>query len=188
MGAFAEARYFAWERLEADQHFPVKAHSLSAEHILGNAETARPFIGGPVLLVRLAPVDYHHVHYPDDGQDLGPRSAGAPPWTVNWHALLNKQDILFRNERHINTWKHANFGRLAFVEVGALSVGRIRTSSSPGCPFPARRGKVGLSFRRLGHRRFGEQGTWRPSDDLLEHTNEGVETLVRLANLWAAGL
>jgi phosphatidylserine decarboxylase len=54
MGAFAEARYLAWHTLAADQQFPIKGHSLSAEHILGNAERARPFIGGPVFLVRLA--------------------------------------------------------------------------------------------------------------------------------------
>src|SRR5436190_22906322 len=30
MGAFAEARYFGWERVERDQQFPVKGHSLSA--------------------------------------------------------------------------------------------------------------------------------------------------------------
>ena len=30
MGAFAEARYFAWEQSMADQGFPVKGHSLDA--------------------------------------------------------------------------------------------------------------------------------------------------------------
>jgi phosphatidylserine decarboxylase len=65
MGAFAEARYFAWDKLDPEQQFPVKGHSLSADRILGTTERARPFIAGPVLLVRLAPVDYHHVHYPD---------------------------------------------------------------------------------------------------------------------------
>ena len=58
MGAFAEARYFGWERLEDDQKFPLKGHSLSARRILGNEERARPFIGGPVILARLSPMDY----------------------------------------------------------------------------------------------------------------------------------
>ena len=49
MGAFAEAHYLAWDKLETEQHFPVKAHSLSADQILGNAQWAGPFIGGPVL-------------------------------------------------------------------------------------------------------------------------------------------
>ena len=70
MGAFAEARYFGWERLEDDQEFPLKGHSLSARRILGNEERARPFIGGPIILARLSPMDYHHVHYPDDGITL----------------------------------------------------------------------------------------------------------------------
>jgi hypothetical protein len=31
MDAFAEARYLAWDRVDAEQQFPVKGHSLSAE-------------------------------------------------------------------------------------------------------------------------------------------------------------
>jgi hypothetical protein len=42
MGAFAEARYFAWETVETRQEFPVKGHSLSAEQILApNQQIAR---------------------------------------------------------------------------------------------------------------------------------------------------
>jgi phosphatidylserine decarboxylase len=180
MGAFAEARYLAWDRLEPDQRFPVKGHSLRAEHILGNADRARPFIGGPVLLVRLAPVDYHHVHYPDDGTTLDHDRLGRRLWTVNWHALLSKQDILFSNERHINILETRNFGRLAFVEIGALSVGRIVQVHPLDVPF--QRGEEKSVFRFGGSAivLFGEQGTWRPCDDLLEHTKKGVETLLRL--------
>jgi phosphatidylserine decarboxylase len=70
-------------------------------------------------------MDYHHVHYPDDGETLDQARVGRRLWTVNWHALLNQEDILFRNERQINILQTSNFGRLAFVEVGAMSVGRI---------------------------------------------------------------
>jgi phosphatidylserine decarboxylase len=125
MGACAEARYFGWRKLDEHQLFPVKGSSLSAEQILGNRERARAFIGGPVLLARLSPVDYHHVHYPDDGMTLDNDRLGRSLWTVNWHALQNKPDILFRNERQINILQTNIFGRVAFVEVGALSVGRI---------------------------------------------------------------
>jgi len=75
--------------------------------------------------VRLAPVDYHHVHYPDHGRTLDHDRRGHRLWTVNWRALLSKPDILFTNERNINILETRNFGRLGFVEVGALSVGRI---------------------------------------------------------------
>ncbi len=180
MGAFAEARYFAWDRLEAEQRFPVKGHSLSPEQILGNAQRARPFTGGPVLLVRLAPVDYHHVHYPDHGRTLDHDRRGHRLWTVNWHALLNQPDILFSNERNINILETRHFGRLGFVEVGALSVGRIVQVHPLDAPF--QRGEEKSVFRFGGSAIvvFGEPGMWRPSDDLVAHTKEGVETLVRL--------
>jgi phosphatidylserine decarboxylase len=187
MGAFAEARYFAWERVAPHQTFPIKGHSLSAEQILGDAARARPFAGGPVLLARLSPVDYHHVHYPDDGRTLHNAHLGHRLWTVNWHALQDKDDILFRNERRLNILETRNFGRLAFVEVGALSVGRIVQVHPLDAPF--RRGEEKSVFRFGGSAIvvFGEAGAWRPAGDLLSHTQEGVETLVRLGETIALG-
>jgi phosphatidylserine decarboxylase len=180
MGAFAEARYLAWNRLDPGQEFPVKGFSLNAEEILGKAQRARPFIGGPVLLARLAPVDYHHVHYPDHGMTLDQDRLGGRLWTVNWHALRNKPDILFSNERRINVLETRNFGRLGFVEVGALSVGRIVQVHPVEMPF--RRGEEKSVFRFGGSAIvvFGEPGAWQPADDLIAHTKEGVETFVRL--------
>jgi phosphatidylserine decarboxylase len=182
MGAFAEARYFGWERLASNQEFPIKGHSLSAQRILGNDDQARPFIGGPIILARLSPMDYHHVHYPDDGTTLSQDQLGYRLWTVNWHALLNKHDILFSNERQINILETRNFGRLAFVEVGALSVGRIIQVHARSSPFQRGEEKSVFKFGGSAVVVFGEPGTWRPSDDLLEHTQEGVETLVRLGD------
>jgi phosphatidylserine decarboxylase len=180
MGAFAEARYFAWDHVESDQTFPIKGHSLSAARILGKPERALPFAGGPVLLARLSPVDYHHVHYPDDGLTLEHGHLGHRLWTVNWHALQSKDDILFRNERRLNILETRNFGRLAFVEIGALSVGRIVQVHPLDKSF--RRGEEKSVFRFGGSAIivFGEAGAWSPCDDLLAHTQEGIETLARL--------
>ena len=69
-----------------------------------------------MLLARLAPVDYHHVHYFDDGETLHHGWQGRRLWTVNWHALQNKPDILLRNERRINILKTQNFGANGFVQ------------------------------------------------------------------------
>jgi phosphatidylserine decarboxylase len=183
MGAFAEARYFAWESLRANQRFPVKGHSLSAERILGSPERARPFVGGPVILARLSPMDYHHLHYPDDGETLGQDWLGRRLWTVNWHALLHQDDILFRNERQINFLRTRNFGQLAFVEIGALSVGRIIQVHPRDTAFRRGEEKSVFDFGGSAVVVFGEPGAWRPADDLLEHTRDGVETFLRLGEL-----
>ena len=54
-----------------------------------------------MLIVRLAPVDYHHMHYPDDGTTRDHQRLGRRLWTVNWHALQSKPDILFANEAEV---------------------------------------------------------------------------------------
>lgn len=185
MAAFAEARYFGWEQVQPDQEFPIKGVSLNAKAILGSAERAAPFSGGPVLLARLSPLDYHHVHYPDDGSTVETKRLGRSLWTVQWHALLNQPDILVRNERQIDILKTSNFGKLAFVEVGAMSVGRIVQVHPLSTPF--RRGEEKSVFKFGGSAIivFGERGRWRPTDDILEHTPKGVETLVRLGDVAA---
>jgi phosphatidylserine decarboxylase len=180
MGAFAEARYFAWERLEPEQTFPVTGRSLSAAHILGKAERAWPYFGGPVLLARLSPADYHHVHYPDDGKMFAHARRGGRLWPVNWRALQNKKEILFQNERQIHTLQTRNFGRLAFVEVGGLSVGRIVQVHPLTTAFCRGAEKSVFTFGGSAVIVFGEPGRWRPCDDLLQHTKDGIETLVRL--------
>jgi phosphatidylserine decarboxylase len=120
MGAFAEARYFGWNAVDNDQRFPIKGTSLRAEDILGSKERADPYRGGPVILARLSPMDYHHLHYFDDGATLQTDRAGRSLWTVNSHALQHQPDILLRNERHIHVvetdtsarlplWKSARF-------------------------------------------------------------------------------
>jgi len=182
MGAFAEARYFAWEKVQPAQEFPIKGHSLEAEHLLGSADRARAFNGGPVMLARLAPVDYHHLHYPDDGTTIENQRLGKRLWTVNRNALQNQPDILFRNERKVQILETKNFGRLGFVEIGALSVGRIVQMHPLDLPFTRGEQKSVFRFGGSAVVLFGERGAWRPSDDLLQKTSEGVETLVRLGD------
>lgn len=188
MGAPAEARYFGWERFGPEQRFPVKGQSLAAADILGDAERAKPFLGGPVLLMRLSPVDYHHVHYPDDGRTVDHERLGRSIWTVTWPAVQNKPDIYIRNERQVNILQTAHFGRLGFVEFGALTVGRIVQRHPLDRPFARGAQKSVFKFGGSAVAIFGEPGAWRPADDILEHTPEGMETIVRLGEPVATSL
>jgi phosphatidylserine decarboxylase len=180
MAAFAEARYFGWRTVDPDQRFPVKSHTLAAEDILRSAEQAEMFRSGPVLLARLSPMDYHHVHYPDDGKTLYEDWRGRRLWTVNWHALLNQENILFTNERQIHILETANFGVMGFVEVGAMSVGRITQTHPTDIPFARGAEKAVFKFGGSAIVVFGEAGKWSPCADILDHTQKGIETLVRL--------
>jgi phosphatidylserine decarboxylase len=180
MGAFGEARYFGWEMVDPAQRFPVKGVSLRAEEILGSKQRSSAFEGGPVILARLSPMDYHHLHYPDDGATLETDWRGRPLWTVNWHALQSQPDILLRNERQIHILQTDHFGRLAFVEVGALSVGRIVQIHPTDRRYARGAEKSVFKFGGSAVVVFGERGAWRPWNDILNYTKKNIETLVRL--------
>jgi phosphatidylserine decarboxylase len=180
MGAFGEGRYFGWSQLDPGMAFPVKGAALAPAALLGSEERVRPFLGGPVILARLSPMDYHHLHFPDDGYVRDEARLGTRLWTVNPTALRNQPDILFRNERHIQWLQTTHFGRLAFVEVGALSVGRIVQMHDRKNPFKRGEEKSVFKFGGSAVVLFGEQGAWLPADDILTNTRKGFETFVRL--------
>jgi len=181
MGAPAEARYLGFDRITDQQVFPVKGYGLSAVNLLGSRDVAKPFIGGPLLLARLCPVDYHRFHFPDDGRTLSQFRVPGRLHSVNPMALRASDEVFIRNERQVAILQTQNFGRLAYVEVGAMCVGKI-IQSSPEGQKDFRRGEEKGYFLFGGSTVIvlGEPGAWAPDQDLLEQTAQGRECLVRL--------
>jgi phosphatidylserine decarboxylase len=188
MGAFGEGRYLGWERLDAGMTFPVKGSALEPLALLGTKQRVSFFDGGPVILARLNPTDYHHLHFPDDGRVVDDHRMGRRLFTVNPPALRNQPNLLFRNERHIQILETMHFGRLAFVEVGALSVGRIVQVHPKHTTF--RRGEEKSVFKFGGSAvvLFGQKDAWTPAADILEHTQQGMETYIHLGDTIAENL
>ncbi len=184
MPAFAEARYLAFDQIRAEQSFPVKGAYLTAEALLGGAEKARPFQDGPLLLARLCPTDYHRFHYPDEGTVEDHYRIGGALHSVNPLALAARGDILATNERQVTILNTQRFGKLAYIEVGALCVGKIvqthLTSGKPSSTFRRGEEKGYFLFGASTVIVIGEAGRWRPDLDLLEQTQQKRETLVRL--------
>jgi phosphatidylserine decarboxylase len=126
------------------------------------------------------------VHYFDDGQTVDHARLGRRLWTVNRNALQSKDDILFINERQINILETKNFSRVAFVEIGAMTVGRIAQVHPLDRPFQGGHEKAVFKFGGSAIVVFGEPGAWTPAQDLLENTNKGLETLLRLGETVAS--
>jgi phosphatidylserine decarboxylase len=182
MPAFSEARYLAFERVGLEVTFPVKGRFLTPRAILADAPDATAFEHGPLLVARLAPVDYHRFHFPDDGTTVNEYRIAGRLHSVNPFALGARGDILATNERHVSILDTANFGRSAMVEVGAMNVGRIVQTHPAGQPFERGDEKGFFCFGASTILLFGETGQWVPSADLLEQTALGRETLVRLGD------
>lgn len=179
LAAFAEGRYLGYGSLEKEAPVPIKGTLISPGLLLGSESAAVPFDGGPILISRLCPTDYHRFHFPDDGTVEEEFHLKGPFHSVNPVALGLKDDILVTNDRHVTLLSTKHFGHLAYVEVGALCVGRIVQTCS-GREFKRGDEKGYFLFGGSTVVVLGQKGRWIPSSDILEQTRLGRETLVRL--------
>lgn len=188
MGAFAEARYFGHAEINDDLKIPVKGSMLRAVDLIGNEKIAKDFIGGPLMIARLCPVDYHRYHYPDNGHTISSFSVAGNLHSVNPLALKLKNDIFIKNERRVSILETENFGKLAFIEVGATCVGKIVQSFDESSNFIKGEEKGYFLFGGSTVVVCGEKGMWSPSKDMLNNTVDGIETYIQLGDVVAEKL
>jgi phosphatidylserine decarboxylase len=181
MPAFSEARYFGYESVTDETTVPVKGKFLTAQGILGNKH-GDTFKDGPLMIARLCPVDYHRYHYPDDGVTSDAYFMHGDYHSVNPLALKFKSDIFISNERRVSILETANFGKLAYVEVGAVMVGKIVQSFDEKTSFKRGDEKGYFLFGGSTVIVLGEKGKWSPSQDMLENTKKGIETYIQLGD------
>jgi phosphatidylserine decarboxylase len=167
----------AWPCL-GGRELVVKHTRTTISALIGDAATASSFADPAVLLVRLAAADYHRCHFPAEGTASPARAAGSRLHSVHPIAL-EKGAPSFANYRMVTRLDTEAFGPLLIVEVGALTVGSIVQTFTPG--------RVGRGEEK-SHFRFGgsallmlaQSSRIRFDDDLVRSTAEGVESQVRV--------
>lgn len=182
LGAFAEGRVLAFNKIDVDHKYPVKGEFLTPELLLGNTNIAKDFLGGPIIIIRLCPIDYHHFHYPVDGKITDRYKLTGNYHSVNVLALKNRDDIFVKNEREITIIENINFGKMAYIEVGAMCVGKIiqKNPSSTNCVRGELKGhfEFGASTVIL----MGEKDKWSPSEDILKQSQKNIESYIKLGD------
>jgi phosphatidylserine decarboxylase len=182
MPAFSEARYFGHEKIDNDVKIPVKGKLLKSNDLLGGSKWSKTFEGGPLLVARLCPVDYHRYHYPLSGDTLDSFQIKGQYHSVNPLALKSKPEIFIINERRASILETEKFGKLAYIEVGAAMVGKIIQSHDEAAPHNKGDEKGYFLFGGSTVILLGEKGKWSPSEDILRNTNDGVETYLHLGD------
>ena len=180
--AFAEGRYLVYGSSRKEEAFAIKNDELDIQALLGRPEEVEAFVGGPVYVARLCPTDYHRFHFPDEGRLLRQYSVQGKLHSVNPLALLYKKDILSSNERVVSLLETKYFGLLAYIEIGAICVGKIyQTHSYPQRPAFSRGAEKGyFLFGASCVVVLGQKGRLLADEDLCEQTRAGIESKIEL--------
>nr|VFJ66352.1 MAG: phosphatidylserine decarboxylase [Candidatus Kentron sp. FM]VFJ67964.1 MAG: phosphatidylserine decarboxylase [Candidatus Kentron sp. FM]VFK10308.1 MAG: phosphatidylserine decarboxylase [Candidatus Kentron sp. FM] len=175
MPAFCEAFYLGWQSVSLYQPTYVKGKPYTVEQLFQDRKKASLFIDGPLIIARLAPYHYHWFHFPDDGQILDHYHIPGKLHSVDPIAIGQKPDILWTNKRDITILETENFGKIAYIEVGALTVGKIYQCNKTGEHFSRGQKKGYFSFGGSTVMVIGQNGIWSPCDEIIEHTKMGIE-------------
>ncbi len=177
--AFCEGRYLGFDSLENIKNFPVKGEYINIQSLI--QRDYPEFKKGPILICRLAPVDYHHFHFPDEGNIMESFRIEGNLNSVTPFSLKSNNDVFIKNERNISVLKTKHFSKLLYIEVGALTVGKI-IQTYEGDIF--KRGEV------KGHFKFGastviligEENSFKISSDIINNTKNEIETFIKLGD------
>lgn len=172
----ADGRALVIPRVEA-QRFSIKGSAVTLADLVGEP-LARRYLGGSMVIVRLAPADYHRFHFVETG-------TASEAWELGRHLhsvhpiALGSGAPSFRNHRMITQLSTASFGEILQIEIGALGVGTMEQTYRPG---PVERGQEKGMFRFGGSTAVVllEPGRVTLDADLVESSRQGLETFVKM--------
>ncbi|MCK5884281.1 MAG: phosphatidylserine decarboxylase [Bacteriovoracaceae bacterium] len=181
MPAFCEARYLGLSEVTDETTFPVKGKDYQAKKFLNNTKWESTFTGGPLIVARLCPTDYHRFHFIDNGKVLDHYKVKGPLHSVSPVAIKEYGDILASNKREVTIIETENFGKIAYIEVGAICVGAI-VQNYEGNSIKRGQEKGYFLFGGSTVVILGEKGAWKPSGDILSNSEQGIETYIQLGD------
>ena len=163
----------------SNSDFIIKGFRFDVFSFLDNPDLAQKYHDGALLIIRLAPVDYHRFHFPVSGNISLNKKIEGDYYSVNPFALRKKAQIFCLNKREYTILSNPLFGDIIMAEVGATMVGSIEQTF---------KGSSVNKGEEKGYFKFGgstvvmlfEKSKIHIDEDLLLHTAMGYETTVKM--------
>jgi len=177
-----DCRLMAFPTISLATELWIKGKDFSVERLFDDAELAKEFEGGSLCIFRLAPQDYHRYHSPCNGKFKKIKETGSHLFTVNPMAVREDFPVYTENKRYVCTIDSPEFGRVAYIIIGAMMVGSIKLTVNE---------EQNVSrFQEIGYFAFGGSTVicvFRPNTvqfeaDLLANSQSKLETLVRVGD------
>lgn len=166
-------------RIGRDSRLEIKGQSYTVESLLRNRKLACRYEGGYAFVFRLTVDNYHRYCYPAEGVKSSNVFLRGVYHTVN-PAAAERRPIYSENAREYTLLQTPRFGTLVQMEVGAMMVGKITNYHK--APRKVDRGEEKGRFEFGGSTviLLAQYGKVRPDADLLENTENGFETVIRM--------
>jgi phosphatidylserine decarboxylase len=114
--------------IDGDAVLQAKGHTYTVQALVGgDADLARPFLGGHFATLYLSPKDYHRIHMPCAGTLRRMIHVPGELFSVNPTTARGVPGLFARNERVVCVFDGGASGPFVLVLVGATIVGSMAT-------------------------------------------------------------
>lgn len=127
----ADGRYLFYEKISKEALFSVKGRNYTISHLLQDELLGDRFDGGSLVIARLCPTDCHRFYFPVDCVPTKAKCINGKLYSVNPIAICDNPWIWCANLRYLTLLQTEALGSIAFLEVGATSVGTVVQTYTP---------------------------------------------------------
>lgn len=111
-------------KINKDSLFKIKNSVYNVSSLINDEKLSNEYNDGYALIFRLSPDDYHRYCFVDDGVVKKNYKIKGKFHTVN-PIVYDKFKVFKENTRECTIVDCSNFGKIVYIEVGALLVGKI---------------------------------------------------------------
>lgn len=181
----ADGKLLVFPVIRPSMQFFVKTLSFNLETFLQSKELATAYDGGVMMIVRLAPYDYHRYHFPATGYAHQPRLLNGQLESVNPIVYASGVQPLTENQRVLITLDTENVDTILMIPVGAMCVGKIVHTYQADTQQ--------IKGDETGYFAFGgstivllfKPNTVQPLEPFVKNSSQGFETAVTMGEALA---
>jgi len=157
----------------------LKEQPLSLPVLLRSESLGQDYRGGWCLLFRLAVEDYHHFGHVASGVQTPIKTLSGFLHSVHPIALMQGIAAYKENQRDLSLLHTEHFSQLICLEVGALTVGRIRHCQPEGGAVSRGSKKGWFELGGSSIIVLVKPGCLQIDADILHYSQQGIETRVK---------
>ena len=176
-----DGKLLAFAKVSEVHNFFVKGRRFTLGEFLQDETLTQRYAEGTMVILRLAPNDYHRYHFPYGGTPTTPRLLKGDYLSVSPYAITDHFARVFcENKRSFTALRTEDRGEVLLSPVGATMVGSIVDTYQPDQPV-ARGDEMGyFAFGGSTVVMLLEPGAFVLDEDLLQNTRQGKETFVQM--------
>ena len=176
-----DGRVLAFQKISEVNNFYVKGKKFTLKEFLMDDALYTKHENSAMIIVRLAPNDYHRYHFPFKGMASESKKIDGSYYSVSPIALeSNFSKVFCKNKKEICTLTTDGFGEILVIPVGATMVGSLNSTYEANTMVEKGQEMGYFAFGGSTVVLFFDSKYFKIDEDLLKNTKNNIETFLHM--------